>query len=647
MDDFLPFDTSRNPCCSYSTSRELWVSLIEKAYLKVHGGYGFPGTNSGVVLLALAGWMPESFDNSVLRVNARDKADAWQRISEGLSTGDCLVTVSTGEASDTLKEVGLAETHAYAVLEARQVGDIRLMLLKNPWSTSQTRWRGPFSAVTGECWTPRMREALQYDVEAARVRDYGKFWIPWDDVLRLFDRVSVSWNPAGPKLGMVHHGVCYGVLPKRDLPSVYPDDVAFGDGPQHRLRIAAGTAPRALWLKLSPFFAKAGFGGGDGFDSAEVSDDAATDGARLTLYIFKSGDSGLGTRVFRFKSRPDRLTPRTWFRRNTEYLKLTVGADVQDLTLVVGQGEFTKKVVYCIDVLCESEVVVAPVLERLVKVSEANGAWVSEVEPGARRTSSLLFYGPQYSLVLSECCDVLVSLFTCARKSETGAVMEEEPHSVLLRLLEWGEEADHDKHGRILKYSNEVSSCPSFTSCSSSLHVPSIKPGRYMIVPATWDGNAMGTFTLSVFTSGPRVVLTTLQGLAGTGLTYRSLVSGTWSRVDGTAVGCRNFGKYDRNPQFDFRIERETDIAVRIQTEPKHRCNLSIYSADGRASAVLSSHPMANSGVYVETAAISRTRLGPGMYTIVPSTFDPEEAVFKITVHSSLPLPVSSFIRRT
>jgi hypothetical protein len=79
VDDFLPFDTSRNPCCSYSTSRELWVSLIEKAYLKVHGGYGFPGTNSGVVLLALAGWMPESFDNSVLRVNARDKADAWQR----------------------------------------------------------------------------------------------------------------------------------------------------------------------------------------------------------------------------------------------------------------------------------------------------------------------------------------------------------------------------------------------------------------------------------------------------------------------------------------------------------------------------------------------------------------------------------------
>jgi hypothetical protein len=84
------------------------------------------------------------------------------------------------------------------------------------------------------------------------------------------------------------------------------------------------------------------------------------------------------------------------------------------------------------------------------------GAWVSEVEPGARLTSSLLFYGPQYSLVLSECCDVLVSLFTCARKSETGAVMEEGPHSVLLRLLEWGEEADHDKHGRILKYSNEV-----------------------------------------------------------------------------------------------------------------------------------------------------------------------------------------------
>ena len=60
VDYRIPISANGSPLCTYSKNEgELWPILVEKAFLKVHGGYSYDGGNGGQDTYSLTGWIPE------------------------------------------------------------------------------------------------------------------------------------------------------------------------------------------------------------------------------------------------------------------------------------------------------------------------------------------------------------------------------------------------------------------------------------------------------------------------------------------------------------------------------------------------------------------------------------------------------------
>ncbi|KAF0307862.1 Calpain-7 [Amphibalanus amphitrite] len=241
IDDQLPVDRHGRLLCSYSADRrELWVSLLEKAYMKVMGGYDFPGSNSNIDLYALTGWIPER--QSIRPGDAEFNADAlFRRLHDCHQKGQVLITVATGEMSEQAADrAGLVPTHAYAVLDIREVQGQRLLLLKNPWS--HLRWKGNFSEMDQRHWTPSLRAALSYDPQSAQQFDNGVFWIDYESLCRFFDVFYMSWNPQLFSHTFCHHQTWLaGQGPIRDMYNI-------GENPQYRLEVRG---PTVVWVLLS------------------------------------------------------------------------------------------------------------------------------------------------------------------------------------------------------------------------------------------------------------------------------------------------------------------------------------------------------------------------------------------------------------
>ena len=205
VDDEFPMEMGADrPAFVSSTSGEIWVMLIEKAYAKIYGG--FHNINGGLVdngLFDLTGAPTKFFMSKEKTPDAhwKELLDAERnRFVMGAQTRNFMAR--TGDSLDPV--TGLANTHAYTLIGVYEIVNEygrkrvlrpgepsspyneRVLKLRNPWGRGE--WKQEWSDSSSN-WTSELRQELLPD----GVRDDGIFFMPLDKFLYYFDCYIVCY----------------------------------------------------------------------------------------------------------------------------------------------------------------------------------------------------------------------------------------------------------------------------------------------------------------------------------------------------------------------------------------------------------------------------------------------------------------------
>lgn len=180
IDDRLPLAPHEGLLCAQSIDpNELWVSLIEKAYMKLSGGYDFPGSAPDVDLHALTSWIPEC----ILLGSIDDDNAIWERIVSAHEAKNGLIVLSTGALTQLEKTCsGFQDYHSFAVLNVVNIGNERLLQLQDPTRGKQQNKL-----------SRSMMEALHItDEDVTKMEAEGTCWIDFGHAKRYFNCISIN-----------------------------------------------------------------------------------------------------------------------------------------------------------------------------------------------------------------------------------------------------------------------------------------------------------------------------------------------------------------------------------------------------------------------------------------------------------------------
>ena len=188
VDDFLPAYGSnfKKIAFGYSNTKELWVSLLEKAWAKINGSYA---------KITIGGLTNEVFDvlteayTQLITINPKQKNDLWDKIYESEKKGFVMTAgTSKNRTGGRLENVGLKPGHAYTILgvyEFENEGKIKkIMKLRNPYGFFE--YSGDWGDSSSK-WTDELKK--KFEIEK---KNDGIFFMAFDDFIKYFTTMGFA-----------------------------------------------------------------------------------------------------------------------------------------------------------------------------------------------------------------------------------------------------------------------------------------------------------------------------------------------------------------------------------------------------------------------------------------------------------------------
>lgn len=368
----------------------LWPAILEKAYLKIRGGYDFPGSNSGTDLWIIMGWIPEQ----IFIEPDVDLDGLWTRIYKAYQCGDVIITMGTG-ATSLPSEIatGLVGHHDYAVLDLAEKDGQKQVQIKNSWlnSTSQTghehaETKQRFEAKSDNDSAVTVRPEHQTDIlgatgpvsmnTAGNARP-GVFWMDFNTVGQHFDSLYFNWNPA---LFTDRYDIHFswdlrvGAVPGRSPPA------SFNRNPQFSL---SSSAYGEVWLIITKHF----------LDKASIMPGGTEELGYINLFSF--GNDG-----YRQYLNKNPLQYGQYVDSPQSLLRITLESDVPQTIIIAEQQLPEAAYTFTLSAFVRTPLNLTSAVRRLAQSVWATAKWDKDTS-GGNANASTYTQNPQFKLTLN------------------------------------------------------------------------------------------------------------------------------------------------------------------------------------------------------------------------------------------------------